>query len=94
MFTSIDVLLIGIPFLWSSATSTLQADSLTGATRLSCMIMFILAGAAFLTKAMALTGIPAALAEDAPLFVFQDQRGLPIAFTTAAACSSWLTIAL
>jgi len=38
-------------------------DSLKGATRLSCMIMFILAGAAFLTKAMALTGIPAALAE-------------------------------
>jgi len=37
-------------------------DSLKGATRLSCMIMFILAGAAFLTKAMALTGIPAALA--------------------------------
>jgi len=37
-------------------------DSLTGATRLSCMIMFILAGAAYLTKAMALTGIPAALA--------------------------------
>ncbi len=40
-------------------------DSLKGATRLSCMIMFILAGAAFLTKAMALTGIPAALAEGA-----------------------------
>ncbi|MBR0655392.1 TRAP transporter large permease subunit [Roseomonas arctica] len=38
-------------------------ESLKGATRLSCMIMFILAGAAFLTKAMALTGIPAALAE-------------------------------
>jgi len=38
-------------------------DSLLGATRLSCMIMFILAGAAFLTKAMALTGIPTALAE-------------------------------
>jgi tripartite ATP-independent transporter DctM subunit len=37
-------------------------DSLAGATRLSCMIMFILAGAAFLTKAMALTGIPGALA--------------------------------
>ena len=37
-------------------------DSLAGATRLSCMILFILAGAAFLTKAMALTGIPAALA--------------------------------
>ena len=38
-------------------------DSLAGATRLSCMIMFILAGAAFLSKAMALTGIPAALAQ-------------------------------
>jgi len=38
-------------------------DSLAGATRLSCMILFILAGAAFLTKAMALTGIPAALAQ-------------------------------
>ncbi|WP_426957285.1 TRAP transporter large permease [Muricoccus radiodurans] len=37
-------------------------ESLTGATRLSCMINIILAGAAFLTKAMALTGIPAALA--------------------------------
>jgi len=38
-------------------------DSLKGATRLSCMILFILAGAAFLSKAMALTGIPGALAE-------------------------------
>ena len=38
-------------------------DSLKGATRLSCMIMFILAGAALLTKSMALTGIPAALAD-------------------------------
>ena len=38
-------------------------ESLHGATRLSCMIMFILAGAAFLTKAMALTGIPGHLAE-------------------------------
>ncbi|MCS6891222.1 MAG: TRAP transporter large permease subunit [Rhodovarius sp.] len=37
-------------------------ESLGAATRLSCMILFILAGAAFLTKAMALTGIPAALA--------------------------------
>jgi tripartite ATP-independent transporter DctM subunit len=40
-------------------------ESLMGATRLSCMIMFILAGAAFLTKAMALTGIPSALAAGA-----------------------------
>jgi len=38
-------------------------DALIGATRLSCMIMFILAGAAFLTKTMAFTGIPQALAE-------------------------------
>ena len=38
-------------------------DGLMGATRLSCMIMFILAGAAFLTKTMAFTGIPRALAE-------------------------------
>ncbi len=45
-----------------SLTWTNFLDSLKGATRLSCMIMFILAGAAFLTKAMALTGIPAALA--------------------------------
>jgi tripartite ATP-independent transporter DctM subunit len=37
-------------------------DSLMGATRLSCMIMFILAGASFLTVAMAFTGIPQALA--------------------------------
>ena len=38
-------------------------ESLAAATRLSCMILFILAGAAFLTKAMALTGIPTALAQ-------------------------------
>jgi tripartite ATP-independent transporter DctM subunit len=37
--------------------------SLMGATRVSCMIMFILAGAAFLTKTMAFTGIPRMLAE-------------------------------
>lgn len=38
-------------------------DGLMGATRVSCMIMFILAGAAFLTKTMAFTGIPRELAE-------------------------------
>jgi len=37
--------------------------SLLGATRLSCMILFILAGAAFLSSCMAFTGIPRALAE-------------------------------
>lgn len=38
-------------------------ESLFGATRLSAMIMFILAGAAYLTLAMGFTGIPRALAE-------------------------------
>jgi len=38
-------------------------QSLMGATRLSCMIMFILAGASFLSACMAFTGIPRALAE-------------------------------
>ena len=38
-------------------------EGLMGATRSSCMIMFILAGAAFLTKTMAFTGIPRELAE-------------------------------
>jgi len=38
-------------------------EGLMGATRVSCMIMFILAGAAFLTKTMAFTGIPRELAE-------------------------------
>jgi tripartite ATP-independent transporter DctM subunit len=37
--------------------------SLMGATRLSCMILFILAGAAFLSSCMAFTGVPRALAE-------------------------------
>jgi tripartite ATP-independent transporter DctM subunit len=53
--------------LLAAVTGTLSVksfvESLKGATRLSCMIMFILAGAAFLTKSMALTGIPSALAE-------------------------------
>jgi tripartite ATP-independent transporter DctM subunit len=38
-------------------------DSLMGATRVSCMIMFILAGAKFLSMTMGYTGIPKALAE-------------------------------
>jgi tripartite ATP-independent transporter DctM subunit len=50
---------------WWSGTLTRQSlvDSLMGATRTSCMIAFILAGAAFLTAAMGFTGIPLALAE-------------------------------
>ena len=42
---------------WESFTA-----SLMGAVRTSCMINLILAGAAFLTKAMAYSGIPAAMA--------------------------------
>ena len=50
---------------WWSKSLTWRSfwDGLMGATRSSCMIMFILAGAAFLTKTMAFTGIPRELAE-------------------------------
>ncbi len=50
---------------WWSGTLTLDTfwQSVMSATRLTCMIMLILAGAAFTTAAMAYTGIPAALAE-------------------------------
>lgn len=37
--------------------------SIMGATRLTCMIMFILAGASFMSTSMAYTGIPIALAQ-------------------------------
>jgi tripartite ATP-independent transporter DctM subunit len=49
---------------WSGGLnwSTFNA-SLMGATRLSCMILFILAGASFLSSCMAFTGIPRVLAE-------------------------------
>jgi tripartite ATP-independent transporter DctM subunit len=50
--------------LWARSLDwTTFWESLMGATRLSCMIMFILAGAAFLSSCMAFTGIPNALAE-------------------------------
>lgn len=49
---------------WSGTlTWTSFSQSLMSATRLSCMIMLIVAGAAFTTAAMAYTGIPVALAE-------------------------------
>jgi tripartite ATP-independent transporter DctM subunit len=49
---------------WSrTLTWTNFRSSLMGATRLSCMILFILAGAAFMSSCMAFTGIPRALAE-------------------------------
>src|SRR5437588_12186269 len=49
---------------WWSGTLNRQSffESLMSATRLSCMIMLILAGAAYCTAAMAYTGMPAALA--------------------------------
>ncbi len=48
---------------WSRALTWQNfTASLMGATRLSCMILFILAGAAFLSSCMAFTGIPRALA--------------------------------
>ncbi len=49
---------------WATGTLTRAAfiDGLLAATRTSCMIAFILAGAAFLTVAMGYTRIPASLA--------------------------------
>lgn len=53
--------------LLSAATGSLSwasfRDGLMGATRTACMIVFILAGAAFLTTAMGYTGVPRLLAE-------------------------------
>jgi tripartite ATP-independent transporter DctM subunit len=50
---------------WWSGTLTWATlrESVMSATRLTCMIMLILAGAAFCTAAMGFTGIPAALAQ-------------------------------
>ncbi|MEP7030499.1 MAG: TRAP transporter large permease subunit [Pseudolabrys sp.] len=52
-------------FSWWSGTLDRKSftDALMAATRTSCMIAFILAGAAYLTAAMGFTGIPRALAE-------------------------------
>ncbi len=49
---------------WWSGTLTRKTflESVMSATRLTCMIMLILAGATYTTAAMAYTGIPAALA--------------------------------
>ncbi len=57
--------LLSLALSWFSGTLTWRSfvDSLMGATRTSCMIAFILAGAAFLTVAMGFTGIPRHLAE-------------------------------
>ena len=61
-----------------------------GATRVSCMIMFILAGATFLSMTMAYTGIPRELAEwvngaraDAPITLIAVLCGVYIVLGTA-----------
>jgi tripartite ATP-independent transporter DctM subunit len=54
---------LALALMSRSLTWTNFTEGLMGAARTSCMIMFILAGAAFLTKTMAFTGIPRELAE-------------------------------
>lgn len=56
------------------------SDAVLSATRTSCMIVFILAGAAFLTTAMGFTGVPRALAEWIASFNL-SQAGLLVALT-------------
>jgi C4-dicarboxylate transporter DctM subunit len=53
---------LALSFAFGSLTWENFAGALMGATRTSCMIAFILAGAAFLTAAMGFTGIPSGLA--------------------------------
>ncbi len=53
---------LGIAWWSGGLNRTTFWQSLMGATRLSCMILFILAGASFLSSCMAFTGIPKALA--------------------------------
>ncbi|MHA1599503.1 MAG: TRAP transporter large permease [Alphaproteobacteria bacterium] len=57
--------LLSLLLSWRSGTLTWQTfiDGIMGATRTSCMIAFILAGAAFLTVAMGFSGVPRLLAE-------------------------------
>ena len=56
---------LSLALSWWMNTLTLAnfREALLGATKTSCMIAFILAGAAYLTAAMGFTGIPRALAE-------------------------------
>jgi C4-dicarboxylate transporter DctM subunit len=51
-----------LSWLYGTITWKTFTDTLMGAVRTSCMIAFILAGAAFLTIAMGFTGIPRVLA--------------------------------
>jgi len=56
--------LLALVLSWYTGTLSKETflDGLIGATKTSCMIAFILAGAAFLTVAMGFTGIPKMLA--------------------------------
>src|SRR5690349_11149314 len=54
---------LAISAVQGTLTRRTFVDGLMGATRLSCMIALILAGAAFLTLAMGFTGLPRGLAE-------------------------------
>jgi C4-dicarboxylate transporter, DctM subunit len=54
---------LGLSALYGSLTWAGFVDSLVQSARTSCMIAFILAGAAFMSMAMAYTGIPRALAQ-------------------------------
>ena len=57
------VLALFLSWVTGSMSRETFVDALMGATKTSCMIAFILAGAAFLTVAMGFTGIPRHLAE-------------------------------
>ncbi len=57
------VLALALSWLSGTLNRATFIDGLMGATRTSCMIAFILAGAAFLTVAMGFTGIPRMLAQ-------------------------------
>jgi tripartite ATP-independent transporter DctM subunit len=54
---------LGLSWIQGSMNARVFAQSLMGATRLYCMIAFILAGASFLTLAMGYIGLPRDLAE-------------------------------
>lgn len=57
--------LLSLVISWFSGTLTWKTfiDGVAGATKMSCMIAFILAGAGFMSVAMGFVGLPAALAE-------------------------------
>ena len=56
------VLSLMLSWSYGSLNRTTFVEGLMGATKTSCMIIFILAGASFLTVAMGFAGIPKELA--------------------------------